>query len=439
MSTQLVSVDKRGSPAMDRRRAGRATERVVAATAIGLAAVFVGLALVAVVAPGNAGLGPWLPVHLLLAGGATTAIAGVMPFFSAAITNAPPAPGWLRFAAVFGVAIGSLVVVLGRIVSPGLVGGGAWIAGVGGVVFICGLAFTGAATLLPLRLALGARRVVIAFVYGMAVLNVAAGATLASLLLLGWLPAVENWSALKPAHAWLNVFGFVSLVIAGTLLHLLPTVLGTRISNSRATVVAYVCVALGPPLAALGFIVQSDVLAASGALTLLVGAIALLAYAVDVQRTPAHWTTDPGWHRFTSSSMLAAIGWFVAGTAIAAWIVIRDGANASGWQLEPLVGPVFIGWIAQVLVGAWSHLVPAVGPGLPPRHARQRRVLGRLATLRLVALNLGVAVIVVAFALNVQPLATVGMGLAGLALAAAVALLAVAYLTRESGIEAAAR
>ena len=34
--------------------------------------------LIAVVA-GNGVLGPWLPVHLLLAGSATTAIAGVMP------------------------------------------------------------------------------------------------------------------------------------------------------------------------------------------------------------------------------------------------------------------------------------------------------------------------------------------------------------------------
>jgi nitrite reductase (NO-forming) len=178
VSRQFVSLDKTGtSAAMERRRSARATERVVAAAAIALSAAFVALALLAIALPANAALAAWLPVHLLLAGAATTAIAGMMPFFSAAIANAPPAPGWLRFAAVVAVAIGALVVVGGRIASPGLAGGNAWIAGAGGVVFIGGLALVGAATLFPLRLALGGRRAVIGFIYGMAVINVVCGAT----------------------------------------------------------------------------------------------------------------------------------------------------------------------------------------------------------------------------------------------------------------------
>lgn len=424
MTRQIVGLDRPGSAQIDKRRAGRATERVVAATAIVLAAVFLGLALMAGVA-GNGRLGTWLPVHLLLAGAASTAIAGVMPFFSAALTNGPPAAGWLRFSAVIGVAMGAALVVGGRVASPALVGGNAWFAGAGGVVFVGGLVLAAGATLLPLRHALGRRRLVIGLVYGMALVNVIAGATLASLLLLGWLPALQEWPALKPAHAWLNVFGFVSLVIAGTLLHLLPTVVGTRISDSRAGLVAAVCIALGPPLAALGFIVGAGLVALAGAAVLVAGALALSIYALDVVRHSAHWTTDPGWHRFTAWSLLAAVAWFVAGSLIAAWLVVANGANPSGWQLTPLVAPLFVGWIAQTLVGAWSHLVPAVGPGLSPRHAMQRRVLGRAATARVVLLNGGVALMLAGQVFNAAALLAAGglavvvAGVAALALVAA--------------------
>ena len=431
MTRQSVGLDKGGPSTIDRRRAGRATERVVAATAIGFAGVFVALSLIAVATPGEAGLGAWLPVHLLLAGAATTAIAGVMPFFSAAIANAPPAPGWLRFAAILGVAFGALLVVGGRIASPALVGGNAWFAGAGGVFFIAGLALVGAATLLPLRFALGGRRVVMGFIYGMAVLNVVCGAMLASLLLLGWLPALQDWPALKPAHAWLNVFGFVSLVIAGSLLHLLPTVVGTRIGDSRASVVAYLGVATGPPIAALGFILGVGWIALAGALVMVIGALALSFYALDVIRHAAHWTTDPTWHRFTAWSLIAAIGWFVVGSAIAAWIVFVGGASPAGWQLTPLIAPVFVGWVAQVLVGAWSHLVPAVGPGLPPRHAVQRRILGQLGTARLTLLNVGVLLMLLGVLPNLSLLFGIGVAAVAVSGIAAVALLAASLAVRE--------
>ncbi|HEY7024533.1 MAG TPA: hypothetical protein VH371_06215 [Candidatus Limnocylindrales bacterium] len=394
MTRQFVSLDKRGTPALDRRRGGRATERMVAATAIGLAAAFVALALLSIVLTDNA-LGAWVPVHLLLAGAATTAIAGLMPFFSAAITNAPAAPGWLRFGAVIAVALGALLVVGGRIVSPGLVGGNSWLAGVGGMVFIVGLALVGAATLVPLRLAIGSRRTFFGLVYGMALVNVICGATLASLLLLGWLPALQDWPALKPAHAWLNVFGFVSLVIAGTLLHLLPTVVGTRIRDTPASIVACVAVAAGPPVAALGFITNVDVLAQMGAATLVCGAIALAIYTGDVIHRRARWTTDANWHLFSTTSLAAGVAWFLIGSLIAAWSVFMGGATTSAWQLAPLIAPVLVGWVGQVLAGAWTHLVPAVGPGLAQRHARQRQILGRGVMVRLALLNVGVTLMVI--------------------------------------------
>jgi hypothetical protein len=93
-----------------------------------------------------------------------------------------------------------------------------------------------------------------------------------------------------------------------------------------------------------------------------------------------------------------------------------------------------------------THLVPAIGPGDPAAHARQRVMLGRWATVRLVAADTGIALSAVgllplgadlASSLGV-PLAGAGLALAGLALGASAALVVAALATglrsaRDSG------
>jgi hypothetical protein len=59
-----------------------------------------------------------------------------------------------------------------------------------------------------------------------------------------------------------------------------------------------------------------------------------------------------------------------------------------------ITAPLVLGWIAQVLVGAWTQLVPAIGPGDQVAHAAQRRLLGRAATARLWVWNAGVTMLV---------------------------------------------
>jgi hypothetical protein len=53
-----------------------------------------------------------------------------------------------------------------------------------------------------------------------------------------------------------------------------------------------------------------------------------------------------------------------------------------------------VGWIAQTIVGAWTHLLPTIGPGGPVLHAAQRTILGRAPTARLAAWQLGTALLV---------------------------------------------
>jgi nitrite reductase (NO-forming) len=416
-------------PAQARLRGG--TDRRITLLAILMAAGFVSLTILSLAAPALAQHGSWLPLHLLLAGAATTAIAGVMPFFSAAVSGAPPANSAVRLAGVLAVAVGAVVLVIGRGFWPGVPGvSGSVVAGIGGLVYIGGLLAVTAATLGPLRAAVGPRRFFMGAIYGVALLNIIVGVSLSTLFLLGWGPVIAAWGALKPAHAWLNLFGFVSLVIGGSLLHLLPTVVGARIRRTRASLVTFAALATGPALVALGFVLGSDQLAVGGALVTFVAAAALGWHAVAVMRSRARWTTDPAWHRFTSWSLIAGILWFLVASLIALGQVIAGGSSAGGWSLAPLVAPLGVGWAAQVLIGAWSHLVPAVGPGTPPQHARQRYLLGLAATPRLLLANGGVAAVVAGNALGVPMLemggmlAIVGAGIAALALiASALAIL----------------
>ena len=74
------------------------------------------------------------------------------------------------------------------------------------------------------------------------------------LFLAGWAPILERWGQLRPAHAWTNVIGFVSLVIVATLLHFLPTVLGGRIVPRRSAALAVLGIAMGTPVVVLGML-----------------------------------------------------------------------------------------------------------------------------------------------------------------------------------------
>jgi nitrite reductase (NO-forming) len=185
---------------------------------------------------------------------------------------------------------------------------------------------------------------------------------------------------------------------------------------------------IGPPLVAAGFIATSTALAFVGALVVVGAAVSLGLFAAATFRDRAAWTTDAGWHRLTSWSLVAGVGWFVVATVLGAMSIWLGGATADGWRLSPLIVPLGVGWVGQVLLGASAHLIPAVGPGSPERHAQQRRTLGMASATRLMTLNASVAAAALGLAADNSPLTLAGMagivvaGVAALALAAAALL-----------------
>ncbi|MEO5918141.1 MAG: hypothetical protein ABIQ17_01135 [Candidatus Limnocylindrales bacterium] len=406
-------------------RISRSADRRIAFAGLSVAAAFLALAVLSLLLPAALRLGAWLPVHLALAGAAATAIAALLPFFSGAMAAAPPARPVVRILGIVFVAGGAATATA----SLSLDIGGGILAASAALLFVVGIGFVAAAIFLPLRGAFGQRRGLLERAYGMAMVNVAAGVTIVILHLGGNVAVATAWGNLKPAHAWLNLIGFAGLVIVATVTHLAPTVVGTRLRPRTSSRLAVVGVSVGSPLIALGYVLGLDPMTRLGALVVLLGAAGILAHAavVHFDRARGQWTTDLAWHRFTATALLAGQGWLALGFAIAATRVLLIGPTPAAWSLPLVSGPLVIGGVAQILLGAMSHLLPAIGPGDLAAHAQQRRLLGRGATLRLVGLNLGALLVTLGSGSDARP-GDPPLVAIGLALAAASAALTLAML-----------
>ena len=383
-----------GAPAARSRpapRISRSTDREITFGGLVVAAVFLALAAGSLLLPAAARMGAWVPLHLALAGAATTAIAAMLPFFAVTLAAARPVHPLVRIGGIVLVGGGTIGVIVIRDLG---VGGSAGVVLAGGS-FVIGLGCVAAAAFLPLRGALGVRRALVERAYAVALANVAVGATLAVLMLAGDETISARWGSLKPAHAWLNLVGFAGLVIVATVIHLAPTVAGARIRPRRSSRVAVVGLAVGAPTVALGYASATGAVVQAGALIIVAGAIGLIVHALDVHLddTRGRWTTNLGWHRMSTLALLGGQVWIGIGLTLGASRAFILGADPTGWSIATLIGPLVIGGVVQTLISAATHLVPAIGPGGPERHAAQREILGRAATVRLVALNLGAALI----------------------------------------------
>lgn len=373
-----------------RPRLDRGGDRTVTFAGVVVAAVLVATALLSLALPEGSRLGTWLPLHLALAGGAGTAIAALLPFFTTTLVVAPPAPIELRAGAIVLVAGGAAAIAIGH------AGGEDRVATIGGVAYLLGLLVVAVAAFVPVRGAFGPRRRLVERAYAVALIDVAIGAALATGFLGGEDAFLARWASLKPAHAWLNLLGFVTLVIAATLVHLAPTVVGARIRPRRAAFVAVAALAVAAPLVAVGTAMASVGIARVGAIVAVVGAGSLAVHGLQVRHERASWTSDRDWHALTDGSLAAAPFWLLVATVIAAVRLAATDDPAGAWSFASMGAPLVAGFAVQVLVGAWTHLVPPIGPGHPVQHARRREILGRLGRARLIAWNVAVAVLAVA-------------------------------------------
>jgi len=406
-----------------RAGADRGAERRVVLVGMAGAALFLLAALLTVVS-GLAGPTRWAPLHLALAGAASLAVGALLPHFTVSLATSRPAPAGWRLLALGLLAGGALVAVIA------VSAGARPLAAAGAAAFIAGMLATAATAFVPAHGGLGRRGGVVELGYGLALAAVVAAVSLALLDLAGVPAVVARWAWLKPAHAWLNLVGFLTVVVASTLIHLYPTVVGSRIRPRRAMLVTVIGLSAGAGCVAVGYGVGNDLVARAGALGAAAGALGAGVVGLDARRARARWTTDPGWHRLTIGHLSCAIGWLVIGIGMASGAVLVHGADPAGWSLDPLVGPLVVGCFVQVLIGSWSHLAPAVGPGDLARHALQRKILGRWPITRLVGLNAAAVLLVIGSWAASDALMAAGAGIGAATVLVAIGLLAEAILRR---------
>ncbi|MFJ1976152.1 multicopper oxidase domain-containing protein [Streptomyces albogriseolus] len=297
----------------------------------------------------------WLLVHTLLLGAVTNAVVVWSGHFAASVLRLPEAnrgtPAALRLACLNA---GAVAVIGGMFLDrrPAVLVGGGLVAA----------AVTAHAVWLVrlLRRALPGRFSMTVRYYIAAAALLPAGAALGVLMARGDLGG-DLPERLLLAHEMINLLGWVGLTVAGTLITLWPTMLRTRVADGaeragrRALPVllaglgAAVAAALlaPPPLAAPGVVVHAAGL-------VIAGVPWVREARTKAPRSFAAWSVAAG-SLWLAGSLLLLAGILLTTTS---WVTV-------GERTAMLTAPLAAGWIAQVLLGALSFLVPVVLGGGP--------------------------------------------------------------------------
>lgn len=321
----------------------------------------------------------WLAVHLLLLGAVTNAIVIWSAHFTAAVLRIP-APADHRGEAIRLVALNAGVVAV-------LAGGMApapWVGVTGAAVV-----FTAIGTHLwwlrrKLAEALPARFTVTVHYYVAATVALLLGIPVGA-----WMLVVDD--AARPRlvlfHAHVNLLGWVTLTVLGTVVTLWPTILRTRIADGAATAARTAL-----PLAVVGLaLLALAVLAWWPALA--VGGLALVAAAVILIARPA-WQAarhkPPG--SFAAASIAAAALWLLVALAVDAATLVTAGSPATAADgFAAVLVPLLAGFAAQTLIGALSYLLPMSLGGGPARVRQAIELMDRHWPQRVVMANLALA------------------------------------------------
>ncbi|MFI1699932.1 multicopper oxidase domain-containing protein [Streptomyces bobili] len=385
----MTSITRGPSPADDASGAGRYPSRFRESGAKArhlrahvLVVAWLGLALVAVAGQESLPVARWLAVHMFLLGAVTTAILIWSEHFAVALLHAKiPDERWstVRLATA-NLSVAGLLL-------------GVWAARplLTAVAAVSLVAAALAHLLMLVRLgrgALGGRLKPIVSYYRAATAALIVGAVLGALLATGGAGGPDRYAGLRLAHLHVTLLGWIGLPVLGTLFMLWPTVLGVRMKERTTNVSRWVLW-----LAAGGLVVAVTALAlglrrpAVAGLALYLGG-AVLAADLLVRTVRRHRPVSAA----AAWMLAAATCWLtLAVTADIAWLATRPLAAAQT-GIDALLPVLLVGFVAQILIGALTYLLPVVLSSGPRDRAALRSLLERAWLPRLVVLNTGVAV-----------------------------------------------
>ena len=374
--------------------------------------VLMWLLAAAVVALAHRGvpLSGWLLVHLLLLGAVSTAVLVWSAHFAEAVRRRPLPGGRTGQAVRLGLhTLAALAVVIGMVV------GLPWLV-VTGATGVASAALWHALTLARVgRGALGVRLGFTAWYFVVASLALPVGVALGVLLARSDTAGPVAARAYV-AHVAVMMLGWVGLTVVGTMVTLWPTMLRVQLAQDATTAAKH-----GLPVLGTGLVL---VLVGAWTGTLALAGAGMVGYLLGLLR--ASWPlVDEARHRTPETFAARSVGlaWVWLVVAVTWWAVLLLLAptwDVAATRIGSLLGPLTVGFAAQVLLGALTHLGPTVLGGGPGAVRAARAVAERGGSARLVLANGGL----VAVLLPVPSLVRVGMSVLVLgALVAAPALL----------------
>ncbi|MEN8652561.1 multicopper oxidase domain-containing protein [Streptomyces sp. 21So2-11] len=359
----------------------------------------------------------WLTLHMFLLGAVTNAIVVWSEHFTVALLHAPePDVRWSN-TRLAGLNL-AILAVLGGIAAdiPVLTGAGAAAFTAAVLAHLTALVRMG-------RRALGGRLTLITHYYKAAALALAVGAVLGGLLATGW--GAGRHTEIMLAHIHVNLLGWVGLPVIGTLFMLWPTVLRLRMEDRTVRVARRTLGLLlaGLALITAGLLAGTPLPAAAGLALYAAGLIDAAVLFVTTARRRAP--------RSPAALMLAtATGWFIVAVLADLVLVSTRTLHHLHTDLEPVTWLLLVGTVAQVLIGAMTHLLPVVLGKGPAGRATVQAGLDRAWPARLAALNIAVPLLVLSLP---HPAALVGWLLAGASVASfAVLCVGVLYKQRST-------
>ena len=357
----------------------------------------------------------WLMVHVTLLGAATNAIVIWSAHFSSALARLPDKPDRRDEIArliVLNVSVITLLVAVVRGVWPMTL--------ISGLAIVAVIAWHTWELLSRMRRALPSRFGATVRYYLLAGLFLMIGVGLGVLSSRGGFD-LRLQIGLVIAHATVNVLGWIGLTIVGTLVTLWPTILRTQAAAGaeRAARLALPILVAGISVIALGSLIGVRFGVVLGLLGYLAGlVVASRPMLAETRKKPpvsfAAWSVLAGWVWFLFCIAALAVIAAISPT----WEQITQRAGA-------LTSLLVVGFVAQVLAGSLSYLLPVMAGGGPQPIRWRNAVVDRAAMARVAATNVALVFAALPVADSVK---TVASAVALLTLAAALPLLARAMM-----------
>ncbi|HUH53426.1 MAG TPA: multicopper oxidase domain-containing protein [Microbacteriaceae bacterium] len=322
----------------------------------------------------------WLMVHITLLGAVSSAIYIWSQHFADTLTRRQAPGGRLLFAIRLGAhTAGAVLVVTGMVVQAKAV------LLVGASLIVAAALTHSTLMTLQLKGALTSRFGNLVRFYVVAGLWLALGATLGF-----WVAQLSGDDPLREklflAHSAINLFGWIGTTVVGTVIIFLPTVLHARMreTDGRKSSAVLVLISLGTLVAAAGAVLGNPLISGFGLLVWLTGLTIVIFESVRQMR-------GAGSVSYPGLSIVAALFWLV--TLLVALVVMITTSNEMGEAVSrfTLLLPAMItGFIAQLVIGAISYLLPVI-MGSPAARKSAETELNRGTYYRITVINLGVA------------------------------------------------